>query len=216
MCTTALIHVHGVVLTGKIDCSAWKSGVREPYKAFSKHHPIVWWVAGARSHFRWALRHGFALATEYEHRSGKMHMCKAFLDHLQAWVDTHGLPDSMPETASPDEWLKFVLESKREEWAKRIALQLPPDGCQFGVIALKDFKTSSPGNWVDSYKEYYVLKRLEWASKESRPMVMKWSSAGEMCGVKRKSPLAVLAKPIAKHSKVAFSVIAARVPTEAA
>ena len=186
MCTTALRFVHGCNITGKIDCTEWRQGMREPYANFSQHHPIVWWVAGARTHFRWALAHGLALAHEYEHRNGKKHMCEAFLLHLQRWVTTHGLPESMPETASPEAWLDFVLESKREEWAERIARDLPPDNCEFGVIALKDFDSSTPGSWVDSYREYYQLKRVEWAEREVRPIVMKWSGPGEAAAKKRK------------------------------
>ena len=186
MCTTALRFVHKCNITGKIDCTEWGQGMRDPYANFSQHHPVVWWVAGARTHFRWTLDHGLALAAEFERRYGKKHMCEAFLLHLQAWVDKHGLPESMPDTVTPEQWLGFVLESKRDEWAERIAIKQPPRGCQFGVIALKDFTTSSPGNWVESYKEYYALKRVEWANKESRPIVMTWSGNGQAGAKKRK------------------------------
>lgn len=187
MCTTALRFVHGCNITGQIDCTDWpKGGIRDPYLNFSQHHPIVWWVAGSRAHFRWTLSHGRALAEEYKHRSGNKHMCEAFLDHLASWISEYGFPESMPETVTSAQWLKFVPESKREEWAMRIATEMPPHECEFGVVAIKDFQSSSPGNWVETYREYYKLKRVEWASKETRPITMTWSSEG-MMGTKKKA-----------------------------
>ena len=186
MCTTALRYVHGCDISGTIDCTAWGAGLRPPYANFSQHHPIVWWVAGARSHFRWALAHGLALAVEYERRHHKKHMCEAFLKHLQGWVEEHGLPSSMPETVSPTEWLAFVLESKRDEWAQRIATESPPNGCEFGVVAIKEFEPSVPGNWMLAYQEYYVVKRAQWAERETRPIHMKWSADGQAGANKRK------------------------------
>ena len=178
--------LHDVVPKGKIDCSAWGAGKRPPYKPFSQNHPIVQWAAGSRAHYAWTLAHAHALAAEYEHRTGKKHMCEAFIQHVAKHVDQHGLPDSMPATATPDQWLEWVDEDKREQWEPRIATKLPPKGCQFGIVALKDFELPDPDDWVGSYKAYYLHKRVEWANKESRPITMTWSAAGEMGAAAKK------------------------------
>ena len=186
MCTTALRSVHGCVITGKVDCSAWGKGMRDPYKSFSQHHPIVWWVAGARAHFRWALKYGLALTQQYELRFNRKHMCGAFLMHLQRWVDKQGFPASMPESVTPAQWLQFVktnfptqTEAKHAEWAKRIATKQPPNGCQFGIVAIKDFEPSTPDNWVQSYREYIKHKEIQWRTREVRPLKMTWSGAAK-------------------------------------
>jgi hypothetical protein len=178
--------IHGVVPHGEVDCSAWGKGKRPAYKPFSENHPIVQWAAGAQSHYRWVLQHAIALAETYEHRSGHKHMCAAFINHIVEHVNANGLPNTMPVTVTPQQWLEWVSKDKRAQWEPRIAIRMPPNGCEFGIVAIKDFEGSDARNWVKSYREYYVHKERVWADKEKRAIVMQWSEKGELGAKKRK------------------------------
>jgi len=187
--STAL-HVLGAPLTGTIDARRHGEGMRKPYAPMSKNHPLTWWVAGARCHFRWVLAHGLALCEEYARRAvpyedgtRKEHLCVLFLRHIQEHIEQHGFPDNMPETRTPDEWLDFVGEhkpEKRDDWVSRIVTLNVPDGCQFGLVALLDFTASVPNDWTLAYHEYNEHKRKEWAARETRPIIMTWSDTGKL------------------------------------
>lgn len=181
------LSIHDHVPPGRVDCSEFGKSERNPYKPFSPNHPIVRWASAAKAHWRWVLAHANALSDEYEHRGGKKHLCAAFVRHVDEFHTTIGLPDTMPDTITVDEWLASLKDNKhRLEWASRVATELPPDGCTFGIVALTAFQPSNPSNWVESYKDYYRHKRTQWAERcNKRPIIMRWSSAGEM-GRKRK------------------------------
>lgn len=179
------LSIHGAVPPQRVDCSEFGKGEREAYKPFSKNHPIVRWASAAKTHWRWVLAHANALSNEYEHRSGKRHLCTAFVQHVDNFHTTDGLPNTMPDTVSVDEWLASLDDKRRTAWAPRVATQLPPDGCTFGIVALTSFDSPDPNNWVESYKAYYGYRKVQWAERrDKRPIRMQWSSAGEM-GSKR-------------------------------
>lgn len=177
--------LRGYELTGEIDCSEYGCGVRQPYKLFGKHHPIVWWCASSRAHFEWTRRHGDALMAEYTHRTGdKVHMCQLFLDHLKEHTATHGLPDGMPQNECPNVFIQRVedeLGKKRAgEWLPRIAVKNPPEGCAWGMVAVDS--SPVPNDWVASYKDNYLHKRSVWEGKNRK---MTWSAFGQLGGKKR-------------------------------
>lgn len=166
-----------VVPAGKVDCSAFGQGDRNPYKPFSPHHPIVQWAAACRAHFDWVMQHARALAQEHERRFGGKQLCEAFIEHLVAHIELHGAPSGMPQRIAHDSWLEGLEPRKRKLWQERVALVTPPGGCLFGIVALNDFDPSNPRDWVGSYSEYYRHKEREWQSRELRPIVMTWSKA---------------------------------------
>ena len=136
------------------------------------------------------LRLAYALCDEYAHRSApnedgtpKEHLCMRFLKHLGEQLKEHGYPDSMPHSTTDTAWVAYVREHKpllADEWAARIARTNPPQGCEFGLVALQDFTSTNPDDWVDSYQEYQRYKAKVWAEREHRPIIMAWSGKGEM------------------------------------
>lgn len=75
------------------------------YRTTHKNHPSSVWVRATRENFRWAVRHGLALAAEYSRRYGKEH-ASARIIRAAAFHD-HRIPDG-PRTvfalAMPDEF----------------------------------------------------------------------------------------------------------------
>jgi hypothetical protein len=67
--------------TAQILCSAARVrlGQRAPYRATHGNHPCVAWAAARRANWEWLVRHGLALADEYERRFGRVHRCRAVL-----------------------------------------------------------------------------------------------------------------------------------------
>jgi len=135
-----------------------------PYKQAYQNHPIVRWAAACRAHARWTLAHAKELCLEYtrRHDGAKKHLCEFFVDHIIEHVNVKGWPIAMPETVSPDEWLASLDDNKlRRSFEWRVAAINPPEGCQFGVLALDMIgpRKAEYDDCVGSYNEYYVFKQ---------------------------------------------------------
>lgn len=58
------------------------NGVPAPYKPAYVKHPAVLWAGRNAANYLWTLRHGKALAREFELRYGKKHKSEAVFEHL--------------------------------------------------------------------------------------------------------------------------------------
>jgi hypothetical protein len=67
--------------TAQILCTAARTrlGRSAPYRATHSKHPCVEWAAARRANWRWLVRHGLALADEYERRFGRVHRSRAVI-----------------------------------------------------------------------------------------------------------------------------------------
>lgn len=72
------------VETAQILCTAARArfGQEAPYRATHANHPCVKWAAAARGNWDWLVRHGLALADEYERRFGRAHPSRAVIARM--------------------------------------------------------------------------------------------------------------------------------------
>jgi hypothetical protein len=69
--------------TAQILCSAARAlGQRAPYRATHAHHPCVVWAGARRANWEWLVRHGLALADEFERRYGRVHPSRAVIARM--------------------------------------------------------------------------------------------------------------------------------------
>lgn len=68
----------------QILCSAARVhlGQPAPYRATHARHPCVAWAAARRGNWEWLVRHGLALADEYERRFGRVHRSRAVIARM--------------------------------------------------------------------------------------------------------------------------------------
>lgn len=83
----ALCDRHVVKMTlesAQILCTAARTrlGQEAPYRATHVSHPCVAWVAARRANWTWLVRHGLALADEYERRFGRVHASRAVIERM--------------------------------------------------------------------------------------------------------------------------------------
>ena len=166
--------LHHVVPPGNIDCSAYKRGMRMVWAPTHKNHPLCYWVTASQAHFNWVLEHSTALLNEYTRRFKKTHMTSLFVDHLRAYINTHGFPPTMPQTVSREEWIVMIDKEKpklRNAWISYIATDSPPLGCEFGLAPISmPNGNSASNNWVHLYQEYY-----KWKQDHGFKRPMRWS-----------------------------------------
>ena len=132
----------------------------EPYKPYMPHHPCTVWAGAARSHFNWLLAHAGALAREWQQRRGETHLCAYHVDHIHNTLDErapHSYPCAMPRTIDHNDWLHGLSEKKRVEWTDRIACVQPPNGCEFGILAMEPTYRVFD-ECVRSYQKLYEYK----------------------------------------------------------
>jgi hypothetical protein len=119
--------------TAQILCTAARlHGHDAPYRATHRHHPCVLWTAARRANWDWVVRHGLALAAEYERRFGRVHSSRAVIE----WARDHAVapppggrrqpfPQAMPAAyRGPDPvaaYRRFYLAEKA-----RFAAWTPP------------------------------------------------------------------------------------------
>jgi hypothetical protein len=67
--------------TAQILCTAARTrlGRAAPYRATHASHPCVEWAAARRANWDWLVRHGLALADEYERRFGRVHASRVVI-----------------------------------------------------------------------------------------------------------------------------------------
>jgi hypothetical protein len=66
--------------TAQILCTAARTlGQRAPYRPTHARHPCVAWAAARRANWEWLVRHGLALADEFERRFGRVHRSRAVI-----------------------------------------------------------------------------------------------------------------------------------------
>jgi hypothetical protein len=70
--------------TAQILCTAARTrlGRHAPYRATHASHPCVAWAAARRENWAWLVRHGLALADEYERRFGRVHASRAVIERM--------------------------------------------------------------------------------------------------------------------------------------
>jgi hypothetical protein len=70
--------------TAQILCTAARTrlGREAPYRATHADHPCVAWAAARRENWEWLVRHGLALADEYERRFGRVHRSRAVIARM--------------------------------------------------------------------------------------------------------------------------------------
>lgn len=70
--------------TAQILCTAARAhlGQRAPYRPTHAAHPCVVWAAARRANWDWLVRHGLALANEYERRFGRVHRSRAVIARM--------------------------------------------------------------------------------------------------------------------------------------
>jgi hypothetical protein len=70
--------------TAQILCTAARTrlGVRAPYRPTHREHPCVAWAAARPANWEWLVRHGLALADEYERRFGRIHASRAVISRM--------------------------------------------------------------------------------------------------------------------------------------
>ena len=81
------------------------TGKAGPYKLTHKNHPCSIWVLESLSNYRWLVKMGKALASEYTKRYGKIHKVQAVIELLEAnepQIKDIGLTDF--KQAMPDEY----------------------------------------------------------------------------------------------------------------
>jgi hypothetical protein len=61
-------------------CTAhWETGGTAPYKRAHKNHPSTIWTRQSIQHYRWLVKHGLEICSEFEKRYGKVHATKQVL-----------------------------------------------------------------------------------------------------------------------------------------
>ena len=150
-------------IPGPVDCG--EHGQRDVYKPTHQHHPCVLWAGACQAHAVWTYLHAKALCAEYHrrHQYTKKHLCEYFIDHWYTHITQNGWPTAMPKTITPAAWLVWVSSMKKkvaEEIAHRIADIHPPDGCEFGVVAIDMIgpRRCPQNDWTGSYLECYMHK----------------------------------------------------------
>jgi hypothetical protein len=83
----ALCDRHVVKMTleaAQILCTAARTrlGRKAPYRPTHASHPCVAWAAARRENWDWLVRHGLALADEYERRFGRVHSSRAVIARM--------------------------------------------------------------------------------------------------------------------------------------
>lgn len=146
----------GVRIPGPVDCG--DRGLVEVFKPFSPGHPIVHWAQASRAHMRWTLQHALKIASNYKAAKGKNHMCYYQLAHFAAHVEKQGWPADMPETISPEGWLRGLTSKQNENWAPRVATKNAPSGCEFGLLVMEE-QHRVVDDCTASYQSYYDYKR---------------------------------------------------------
>lgn len=70
--------------TAQILCTAARArlGQDAPYRPTHASHPCVAWAAERRANWDWLVRHGLALADEYERRFGRVHASRAVIARM--------------------------------------------------------------------------------------------------------------------------------------
>lgn len=69
--------------TAQILCTAARAlGQLAPYRPTHAAHPCVEWAAARRANWDWLVRHGLALAAEYERRFGRVHRSRAVISQM--------------------------------------------------------------------------------------------------------------------------------------
>lgn len=69
--------------TAQILCTAARAlGQRAPYRPTHARHPCVVWAAARRANWEWLVRHGLALADEFERRYGRAHPSRAVIARM--------------------------------------------------------------------------------------------------------------------------------------
>lgn len=98
----ALCDRHVVKMTvesAQILCTAARArlGQRAPYRPTHADHPCVGWVVATRANWEWLVRHGLALADEYERRFGRVHSSRTVI----ARMASRGPPPSAGRRRQP-------------------------------------------------------------------------------------------------------------------
>lgn len=155
------LRLAGAALANTIDCGP--RGPRATYKLAYKNHPIVLWAKASRAHLRWVLAHGRALAAQYRARGGddEPHLCEFHVEYIASFLDAGGWPASMPEAITADEWLASLDIKQRASVSWRVARTNPPDGCNFGIIAIDMIgpRLNAYDDWIGSYENCYDYKK---------------------------------------------------------
>ena len=110
----------------------WENGSSAPYRKSHTNHPSTKWTRESIQHYRWVVKHGLEICSEFTKRYGKHHKTQDVLEWLRdnepnipdaGFVDP---PQCMPEEFKEDNTLKaykkfYVLDKvgvKRLDWKK--------------------------------------------------------------------------------------------------
>ena len=89
-------------------CTAhWETGGTAPYKRAHKNHPSTIWTRQSIQHYRWLVKHGLEICSEFEKRYGKVHATKQVL--LWCKDNEPNLPNNEfvePPQCMPEEFRK--------------------------------------------------------------------------------------------------------------
>jgi hypothetical protein len=87
-------------------CTAhWESGNEAPYKRAHLNHPSTKWTRESIQHYRWLVRHGLEICSEFTKRYGKYHKTQDVLEWCRD--NEPNLPNShfvAPPQCMPDEY----------------------------------------------------------------------------------------------------------------
>ena len=87
-------------------CTAhWETGGTAPYKRAHKNHPSTIWTRQSIQHYRWLVKHGLEICSEFTKRYGKYHKTQEVLEWCQ--INEPNIPDNgfvTPPQCMPEEF----------------------------------------------------------------------------------------------------------------
>ena len=87
-------------------CTAhWMTGSEAPYKKAHFNHPSTKWVRQSIHHYRWLVKHGLEVCSEFTKRYGKSHKTQNVLEWCR--INEPNIPDNgfvEPPQCMPDEF----------------------------------------------------------------------------------------------------------------
>jgi hypothetical protein len=102
-------HIRKMQIESAQMCSTahWASGSEAPYKKAHFNHPSTKWVRESIHHYRWVVKHGLEVCSEFIKRYGKYHKTQGVLEWLRD--NEPNIPDNgftEPPQCMPDEYKK--------------------------------------------------------------------------------------------------------------
>lgn len=169
MLYTAMIILGCMAIQGEFEVIKEGDTLPTTLKSYSKthkDHPCVKWILHHKSHFEWALQHGFALVQVKQERypNNPRHVC---------WYHFMRIHDVFYNSGWSYPTIPY--NDLAQDALVRVATVNPPSGCAFGVLAFEKkypqcvVDTPDGIDWIASYQAYYKVREQEFSTSK-RPM----------------------------------------------